>query len=133
MPEEARAKFNELMDAKDAILALLDPILAQMEVLRLSTKENALAKTAPAPSVGSSVIRKEIKVSNPPGTQRRDTKTAPPVAPTTKVERRQGGSKKKKAKKAGGDLGITAQKSSGPQGEGRSYPIPTPKGLAGPC
>lgn len=87
MPEGARAEFNSLMDQKDRVLALLDPIMAQMEALKISKHTTAPVKSAPVPSSAPHVIGREAVASNPQGEQRRKQKRVAPVAPTAKAER----------------------------------------------
>ncbi|XP_025265402.1 serine/arginine repetitive matrix protein 1-like [Camponotus floridanus] len=102
MPEEARAEFNKLMDQKNAVLALLDPIMTQMETLRLSRTKPVSDKTTPVTSLPPPVIGKEAKASNPQGVKGRDQNRAVSVIPSEKTEGTSGGSKKKKKGKAGG-------------------------------
>lgn len=117
LPEEMRAQFNELMDQKDAVLALLDPIAAQMEALRLS--RTSVQKPAPAPSPASPVTGKETKAPNPQGEQGRSQGKPTHAAPTAKAERPRKGGKKKGGDKAGGGQGPSKTGSqSAPGGKG---------------
>lgn len=137
LSEEDRAAMLRLREQRDNVLSQLNPILERLDALEVSNRDRNLktahapTATAPIPVAVPPVIGKEAQASNPPGVQRLEGPSCGPCHYDGKTAGRREEKEEREERRWGGK---TDHKwtTVGPQGKGRSRPLPTPRELARP-